>query len=99
MGEVVLFPGVESADGLRSEARVVAAARQVADIFPDGLAGYFVLGVDATGSYASGWHVESDGTFMTPMLFASFAMEAVRREIVTQSEVVYALNESGDDGA
>lgn len=84
------------------ESKLVKDARYIAGKMPD-MVGFIVIGVGKDGGYMSGWRI--DEKVFGATLFGTLLIEAVRREIITQSEVVHVLNNNpvathdDDDGA
>lgn len=100
---VVRFPNGRRRPAGGNADLMIEHARDIAEGFRAGgdqnRCGYYVIAIEPDGSYRSAFRT---GDAMGAMLFSMFVMEAVRRDIITSSEVrhtMQSMTDNEDDGA
>lgn len=94
--------GADAQERSANAHKLIEHAHQIASLLEGDVASFFIIGIKKDGSHSTGWRLDPDSLFMGETLFGAFITEIVRREIITQSEVVNILNrdtDTSDDGA
>lgn len=87
---VVSLPGVNPANGIGET--LVGHARKIAEAYGDELAGFIVIGFDATGHYSVGMRAPQE---IGPTLLCAMGQVILQRELAAGPEIEHQLRKRG----